>query len=380
MRLLEQLERAPCGAIAQSADADTSSEGCSRVELDSAPLQSPGSESSSKQTASQQEFAGAYSDSPRGNAREDGSSSAGCENPKQVPGSVCQKHSCDIAAMAALTVQIFTRQLHFRPAADTGYWRSQLPPLPAATQHFVLACFAERPASMQKLLRDSFFTAEVRAAAGYLARLDATVSNQRQAAENHEQPSRPGEQLQTVFGRACTLHAMLDGPLDLKALAKRGALLLCMQRIVRVVADAARGESPSRAAASDAQQIAPPPQSPGALVAQVLLSLITLSSRSLAIQSPLQAWAALLGGRAPRGLLASPGQGVVQAEVRTQLMQATRLRQVVAVVGLSAYVDILHSALLFAVCGGTSNTGEPAAAQLTQHAIQVCTILLEQDL
>ena len=380
MRLLEQLERAPCGAIAQSADADTSSEGCSRVELDSAPLQSPGSESSSKQTASQQEFAGAYSDSPRGNAREDGSSSAGCENPKQVPGSVCQKHSCDIAAMAALTVQIFTRQLQLQ--ACSGHRLLAQPTTPSASchQHFVLACFAERPASMQKLLRDSFFTAEVRAAAGYLARLDATVSNQRQAAENHEQPSRPGEQLQTVFGRACTLHAMLDGPTgpegagkarraavvhaeDCQGCSRRGEGRKPLSRsCFRRAADCSSTTKPGRPGC-------PSPVEPHHAVVQEPGHPEPSTGVGSALRRPGPSWFAC-----------QPGQGVVQAEVRTQLMQATRLRQVVAVVGLSAYVDILHSALLFAVCGGTSNTGEPAAAQLTQHAIQVCTILLEQDL
>ena len=378
MRLLEQLERTPCSVLAPPAGVGSSSEGSNRMVYDPAPLRTTGSEGAANHIASDQDCPGAYGDSQQGSGRANGSYFTGCDDPKQAPDSTRQKQSCDIAALAALTVQISTRRLHFKAAADTGYWRSQIPTLPAAAQHLALACLAERP--VQKLLRDSFFTAEVRAAADYLANLDATISNQQQAAEHHGQPSRSGEQLQTVLGHAYTLQAMLDGPLDLKVLAKRGALRLCMQSIVRIIADVAREDSPSHAAASEAQQISPPSQSPGALIAQVLLSLITLSSRSLAIQSPLQAWAALLGGRAPCDLPASPGQGIVQVEVQTQLMQAARLRQVISFVGLSAYMDTLHSSLLSAVCGGTSDAGEPAAAQLTQHAIQVCPILLEQNL
>lgn len=60
-------------------------------------------------------------------------------------------------------------------------------------------------------------------------------------------------------------------------------------------------------------------------------------------------------------------------EVQAQLMQADRLRQLIAAVGLSAYLNSVHIALLSAVCGGVSDAGETTAGSSTQHAIQVCT-------
>ena len=367
MRLLEQLERTPSAGFAQQPSVDVRSQGSSPLYIALAPLPLLGSEGVSDQSDSQQESFRLHNDSQRGSTQEHGSSFAESQDCQQVPGSIFSHQSSDIAAMAALTVQVFTRQMHYRPAADTGYWRSQVPKVPAAAQQFVLACLADRPASVQKLMKDSFFTAEVRAAASYLHSLEAAV-DQQQAAETHQQSLNLEERAQTGSGHYSALQAMLDGNLNLRALAKRGALRLCMPSIIRVVMHAAMADSPSDASAL--QQGALPPQSKGALVAEALLRLIVLSARSLAIQGPLQVWAALLGSRAPSGLPASPGEGAVQAEAQAELMQAACLRQLVAGVGLSAYLDTVHSALLSAVCGGVSDAGEPAAAQVTQHAVQ----------
>ncbi len=380
MRRLEQLELMPSCGLAQHADEDALSEGSSQMEPQAAPLPTTESENTSKQAESNHE-APSWSASQQGSATENSSSFSGTQNHKQEASSSLRSlQISDTAAMAALTVQAFTGQMHFRPTADTGYWHSQVCSLPAAAQQFVLACLAERPVSMEKLMRDSFFTAEVRAAAGFLTSLEAIVYTQQQAAGSEQQPPTLKRQPQSVPRQACALQAMLAGPLDLKALAKRGALQLCIQSIMRVVADAATANSPSSVATSAVRQAAHPQQSTSALVAEVLLQLVMLSARSLAIQGPLQVWAALLGGRAPCGLPASPGNAAVQIEVQNQLMQADRLKQLVSGVGLSAYVDTVHSALLSAVCGGASDAEEPAAAQLTQHAIQVCTDLLKQDL
>ena len=379
MRRLEQLELMPSCGLAQHPDADTLGETC-QMELEGAATPpASGSESASKQTESSQK-APSYSALQQGSAVENRSLFPDAPTNKQESSSSLDSlQKSDVAAMAALAVQLFTRQMHFRPASDTCYWRSQAPNLPAAAQHFVIACLADRPVSMQKLVKFSFFTAEVRAAADYLDSLDAILHSQHQAAETYRQPPRLQEQPQTVSRHACTLQAMLAGPLDLKALAKRGALQLCMRSIIRVVTDAATGICPSGTPLAAAQQQdAHPLQSTGAVVAEVLLRLVRLSARSLAIQGPLQVWAALLGGRAAFGLPASLGEGSAQVELQAELMQAIRLKQLVAGVGLSAYVDTVHNALLSAVCGGTSDAGEPAAAQLTHHAIQVCTDLLKE--
>ena len=373
MRLLEQLECTPPVGLSQHNAEDPCSEEPSPMEADPAPLWPTGLESAFKDVKSQQEPAAAHSKSQHGSRLTNDSFSGCSQNGKEGPGDICSQQSSDIAAMAALTVQVFTRQMHFRPAADTGYWRSQVPAVPAAAQQFALACLAVRPASMRKVIRDSFFTAEVRAAADYLARMGASVSNHEKAAGTHEQLRNSEQQLQTVSGYACTLQAMLDGPLDLKALAKRGALRLCTHSIVRVIADAARRDSSSSASASTSQQVL----STDALVAEVLLRLIVLLPRSLAIQGPLRVWAALLGGQAPCDLPISPGEADARAGVQAQLMQPDRLRQLVASVGLSAYMDTVHGALLSAVCGGAPHAGEPAGAHSTQHAIQVCTGLLK---
>ena len=350
------------------------------MESDAAPLAFPDPESNPKQTESQQKSARPYTDSQQGRATNNSNLLTSTQSNQQNSSSLCSFQSSDIAAMAALTVQVFAGQMHFRPAEDTGYWRSQAPTLPAAAQQFVLACLAEPPVSMQKLMKDSFFTAEVRAAADYLNTLEAVVNSQQQAAETHIQPSGVRERPQNTSRHACALQAMLAGPLDLKTLAKGGAMQLCMQSIIRIVTDVARVDSPSGAAASAVQQDSHLPQSTGALVAEVLLRLVMLSARSLAIQGPLQVWAALLGSRAPCGLPTGPGKNAAHVELQAQLMQANRLKQLVAGVGLSAYVDIVHSALLSAVCGGASDAEEPAAAQLTQHAIQVCANCPKQDL
>lgn len=376
MRLREQLEHAPSTGLApHQPGVDPYNEGSSPLNTPLAPLHLPGSEDASDQSDSQQESFRLHIDSQQGSTQEHGSSFAESQDHKQTHGRISSYQSSDIAAMAALTVQVFTRQMHYRPAADTGYWRSQVPNLPAAAQQFVLACLADRPASMQKLMKNRIFTAEVRAAAAYLHSLEATV-NRQQAAENHRQSLNLEEQAQMGSGHYCTLQAMLDGHLSLRALAKRGALQLCMPSIIRVVTHAAMEGSPSDASAL--QQGAPPPQGTGALVAEALMRLIMLLARSLAIQGPLQVWAALLGGRAPSGLPASLGEGAVHTEVQAQLMQADRLRQLMAGVGLSAYLDTVHSALLSAVCGGVSDAGEPAAAQVTQHAVQARTDLPER--
>ena len=379
MRRLEQLELMPSCGLAQHPDADTLGETCQMEPQGAATPPASGSESASKQTESSQK-APSYSALQQGGAVTNRSLFPDAPTIKQESSrSLDSLQKSDVAAMAALAVQLFTRQMHFRPASDTCYWHSQAPNLPAAAQQFVIACIADRPVSMQKLVKDSFFTAEVRAAADYLNSLDATVHSQHQAAETYRQPPRLEEQSQTVSRHGRALQAMLAGPLDLKALAKRGALQLCMRSIIRVVTDAATGICPSGAPVTAAkQQDAHPLQSTGAVVAEVLLRLVMLSPRSLAIEGPLQVWAALLGGRSPCGLPTGTGEGTLQAEVQVQLMEADRLKQLVAGVGLSAYVDTVHSALLSAVCGGISDTEEPAAAQMTQHAIKVGTALLKK--
>lgn len=298
-------------------------------------------------------------------------------------------------------MQLFTGRMHYRHEADTGYWRSQVAALPAAAQSFAFACLERTPASMEKLMRHSFFTAGVRAAAVYIARLDHGTSSRCTVAEGQDGPElysaaeEPAGTEQLSQGQpqmtstlmsvgntesrrealaassnssidrdgAGRLQELLDGPLSLKALASQNVLQLCTQSIIRVVTEAAVVARPNLSGAD---------QSAAAAVAETLLRLIVLLPRSLAVQEPLRVWTAFLGGKAPFDLLAGVEDGRVDPSVQAELMQPGRLRQLVEAVGLSAYLDSVHSMLLSLVCGGASDAGEATTGHSTHQAVQVC--------
>ena len=298
--------------------------------------------------------------------------------------SVASQQRNDTVAMAALTVQLFTRRLHYRHELDEQYWCSQVPALPAPAQEFALACLKWNPRSIGKLMKHSFFTAEIRAAAAYVAYLDSKASScgsnareqpsaEASAEQGHHSRADTLELDSSMSSRASVLHDLLgQGPLSQKALADQGSLQLCTQSILRAVTGAAMLSPASSAARSEAlQEDAAMPRSTAEAVAEVLLGLVRLLPRSLAIESPLPVWAALLGGRAPADMRSGHTGAAVHPHMQVQLMQPGHLKQLVAAVGLSAYLDSVHSVLLSAVCGGASNAGEPTADHSAQHTIQV---------
>lgn len=289
MRMLEQLECTPSPASAKHPTYRAIYEDISPAEIDAASVPNAGTKRDTEQIIteemdSQEELAGNSS------VQQNGRPIVGSQDQEQKVCRLSALQSSDIVALAALTVQLFTRQIHHRPALDTDYWHSQVPSLPASAQHFVLACLCKTPVSMQKLLRHSFFNAEVRAAAEFIARLDDEISHKQPGAwkQSPGQPSRSENQLATGCGPASAIQAVLEGRLSLELLAQQGALRLCTHSIASLIAEAARGDSTSGAAASSPQHDAATPQSTGAAVAEVLSRLINLLPRSLAIQGPLQ--------------------------------------------------------------------------------------------
>ena len=298
--------------------------------------------------------------------------------------SMASQQRNDTVAMAALIVQLFTRRLHYRHELDVQYWRSQVPALPAPAQEFALACLEWNPRSIGKLMKHRFFTAEIRAAAAYVAYLDSKASSCGSNARKQPSAETSAEQGlhsraetlkldSSMSSRACVLHDLLgQGPLSLEAPADQGSLQLCMQSILRAVTEAAMLSPASSAARSEAlQEVAAMDQSTAETVAEVLLRLVRLLPRSLAIEGPLPVWAALLGGRAPADMHSSHTGAAVHPHVQLQLRQPGRLKQLAAAVGLSAYLDSVHSVLLSVVCGGTSDAGEPTAGHSVQQTIQV---------
>ena len=377
MRMLAQLEHAPCldfsgqnGSTqhheSSSAAADDAESGSGSEQLQSPPASGVAPDILYHQSSADRSSICSRSHKQEGHAAR----------------SVASQQRNDTVAMAALTVQLFTRRPHYRHELDEQYWRSQVPALPAPAQEFALACLEWNPRSIVKLMKHSFFTAEIRAAAAYIAYLDSKASScgsnareqpsaEASAEQGHHSRAETLELDSSMSSRASVLHDLLgQGPLSLQALADQGSLQLCTQSILRAVTGAAMLSPASSAARSEAlQEDAAMPQSTAE--AEVLLGLVRLLPRSLAIEGPLPVWAALLGGRAPADMHSSHTGAAVHPHVQVQLMQPGRLKQLVAAVGLSAYLDSVHSVLLSAVCGGASNAGEPTAGHSAQHTTQV---------
>ena len=379
MRMLAQLEHAPCLDFSEQ-NGSTQHHDSSSAAADDAESVG-GSEQLQSPPAS-----GVAPDTLYHHSSADRSSICSGSQKQQghAASSMASQQRNDTVAMAALIVQLFTRRLHYRHELDVQYWRSQVPALPAPAQEFASACLEWNPRSIAELMKHSFFTAEIRAAAAYVAYLDSKASSC--GSNARKQPSAEASAEQglhsraetleldsSMSSRACVLHDLLgQGLLSLQAPADQGSLQLCMQSILRAVTEAAMLSPASNAARSEAlQENAAMALSTAEAVAEVLLRLVRLLPRSLAIEGPLPVWAALLGGRAPADMHSSHTGATVHPHVQVQLMQPGGLKQLAAAVGLSAYLDSVHSVLLSVVCGGTSDAREPTAGHSVQQTIQV---------
>ena len=286
---------------------------------------------------------------------------AGSNDQIQRPGCVLSHQRADVRAMGALAVELFTRRLHYRSYADIEYWRSKAHAVAAPVQSFVMDCLDGAFPSIHKLMRHSIFAAPIRAAAAHLAHLDDEIGIGSNRSDSKQ---------------ASTVQDLLAGPHSLVVLARHGVLQLCAPSILRLVEEAAVRDYAADSASPGQQHGAEASDSTVEAAAEVLLRLVQLLPRSLAIKGPLQAWTALQGGHATAAgrPCAGRAQGRVHPAMQAELMQPASLKRLAQAVGLSAYLDSAHAALLSTVCGGASAAGGPAAGQALQLAIQVCVV------
>ena len=361
MSMLEQLECTPLTGLPSQNGHKECLDSSGLPSPSAAPLENSESERQLACPPVQQDLRGAGGSSSSSEQRFDCADLAGSNEQIQRPGCTLSQQRADVMAMGALVVELFTRRLHYRSYADANYWRGNVHAVAAPVQEFVLSCLNGKFSSMHKLMRHSIFAAPIRAAAVHLAHLDGGIGVGSKSSSSKQ---------------ASTVKDLLDGPHSLAVLARQGVLQLCTPSILRLVEDAAVRNHVSDSSSPGQQHGAEASHSTQEAAAEALLCLVQMLPRSLAIQGPLQVWAALQGGRATAAgcLYAGVAAGRVRPLMQAELMQPARLKQLAQAVGLSAYLDSAHAALLSTVCGGASFAGEPAAGQALQLAIQVRAI------
>ena len=361
MSMLEQLECAPLMGLPSRNGHKECLDSSGLPSPSAAPLEDSESERQIACPPVQQDLRGAVESSSSSKQRFNCTGSAGSNEQVQRPGCALSQQRADAMAMGALVVELFTRRLHYRSYADADYWRGNVHAVAAPAQDFVLSCLDGKFPSMYKVMRQSIFAAPIRAAAVHLAHLDDGIG-----IGSKSSSSKP----------VSTVKDLLDGPHSLAVLARQGVLQLCAPSILRLVEDAAVRDYASDSPSPGQQHGAEASHSTMEAAAEALLRLVQMLPRSLAIQGPLQVWTALQGGHATAAgrLYAGMAPGRVHPLMQAELMQPARLKQLAQAVGLSAYLDSAHAALLSTVCGGASVAGEPAAGQALQLAIQVLPI------
>ena len=356
--MLEQLECAPPVGLPSQNGYKDCLDGSSLPSPSAARLEDTESERQMISPPAQQVLAGADARLSSAVQRFSSMGSAGSHERVQRSGGALSLQRADVMAMGALAVELFTRRLHHRSYADTGYWRSNAHDVAAPVQGFVLCCLDGNTPSIHKLMRHSIFAGPIRAAAAHLAHMDdgAGVGGSSSSSK-----------------LASALQDLLDGPHSLGAFARQGVLQLCAPSVLRLVEEAALRDYASDSASPGQRHGAEASLSTVEAAAEALRGLVQRLPRSLAIQGPLQLWAALLGGHAAAlgRTYAGSVQARVQPLVQAELMQPARLKRLAQAVGLSAYLDSAHAALLSTVCTGASVAGKPAAGQVMQLAIQV---------
>ena len=358
MSMLEQLECTPLMSLPSQNGHNECLDSSGLPSPTAAPLEDSESETQIACPPAQQDLRGADGRSSSSQQNFNCAGSAGSDEQIQRPGCALSQQRADVTAMGALVVELFTRRLHYRSCADADYWRGNVHAVAAPVQGFVLSCLDGKFLSMHKLMRHSIFAAPIRAAAVHLAHLDGGIGVGSKSSSSKQ---------------ASTVEDLLDGPHSLAVLARQGVLQLCTPSILRLVEEASVRDYASDSPSPGQQHGAEASHSTQEAAAEALLRLVQMLPRSLAIQGPLQVWAALQGGRATAAgcLYAGVAAGRVHPLMQVGLLQPARLKQLAQAVGLSAYLDSAHAALLSTVCGGASVAGEPAAGQALQLAIQV---------
>ena len=358
MSMLEQIECAPLIGLPDQNGHNECLESSGLPSPSAVRLEDSESERQIACTPVQQDLRGAGGSSSSSEQRLDCANSAGSNEQNQRPGCALSQQEADVTAMGALVVELFTRRLHYRSYADVDYWRGNVHAVAAPVQGFVLSCLDGTFPSMHKLMRHSLFAAPIRAAAVHLAHLNDGIGvGSKSSSSKH----------------VSTVKDLLDGPHSLAVLAQQGVLQLCAPSILRLVEEAAVRDCASDSPSPGQQHGAEASRSTIEAAAEALLRLVQMLPRSLAIQGPLQVWTALQGGNATAAgrLHAGVAPGRVHPLMQAELMQPARLKQLAQAVGLSAYLDSAHAALLSTVCGCASVAGEPAAGQALQLAIRV---------
>ena len=358
MSMLEQLECTPLTGLPSQNGHNECLNSSGLPSPSAAALEDSESERQIACPPAQQDSRGAGGSSSSSEQRLNCAGSAGSNEQIQRPGCTLSQQRADVMAMGALVIELFTRRLHYRSYADADYWRKQVHAVAAPVQGFALSCLEGNFPSMRKLMRHSIFAAPIRAAAVHLAHLDDGIGIGSKSSSSRQ---------------ASTVKDLLDGPHSLAVLARQGVLQLCIPSILRLVEDAAVRNHVSDSSFPGQQHGAEASHSTMEAAAEALLRLVQMLPRSLAIQGPLQVWIALQGAHATAAsrLYAGIAPGRVHPLMQAELMQPARLKQLAQAVGLSAYLDSAHAALLSMVCGGASVAGEPAAGQALQLAIQV---------
>ena len=358
MSMLAQLECTPLMGLPSQNGRNECLNSSSLPSPSAAPLEASESGRQIACPPAQQDLRGADGSSSSSEQAFNCAGSAGSNEQIQGPGCALSQQKADVTAMAALVVELFTRRLHYRSYADANYWQGNVHAVAPPVQDFVLSCLDGKFPSMHKLMRHSIFAAPIRAAAVHLAHLDDGIGVGSKSSSSRQ---------------ASTVKDLLDGPHSLAVLARQGVLQLCVPSILRLVEDAAVRDYASDSPSPGQQHGAEASHSIQEAAAEALLRLVQMLPRSLAIQGPLQVWAALQGDRATAAgcLYAGVAAGRVHPLMQAELMQPARLKQLAQAVGLSTHLDSAHAALLSMVCGGTSVAGEPAAGQALQLAIQV---------
>ena len=356
--MLEQLECAPLMGLPSQNAYSRYYGGSGMPSPSAAPMEDTESERQMASPPAQQVLTGADESPSSSEQRLSSAGSAGSNERVQMPGCALAQQMADVMAMGALALELFTRRLHNRSYADAEYWRSNAQAVAATVQGFILDCLDGKIPSIHKLMRHSFFEAPITAAAAHLAHLNDGVGVYSNSSSSKQ---------------ASTLQSLLNGAHSLSVFARQGVLQLCAPSILRLVEEAAVRDYASHSTSPGQQHGTEASHSTREAAAEALLRLAQMLPRSLAIRGPLQVWTALQGGHATAAgrTYAGTAQGRVHPLMQAEFMQPARLKQLAQAVGLSAYLDSAHAALLSTVCGGISVAGEPAAGQALHLAIQV---------